>query len=121
MGDERRRLVERARDRFDVILLDTAPVLTTNDAAEVLGVSDYVILVVAAGQTSAESAARATELLERRGRAPLGAVLVGVRDVPNSSDYYYDDNDPYLERATKRKRRLRRDEVIEQLDPEPVR
>jgi Mrp family chromosome partitioning ATPase len=91
-----RRLVERARDRFDVILLDTAPILTTNDAAELLGVCDHVVLVVSSGNTRAEAAERATELLERRGRPPLGVALVGTRDVPNSSEYYYSDDDPYL-------------------------
>ena len=61
---------------------------------------DQVILVVSAGQTGAESAARASELLERRGRPPLGVALIGARDVPNSSEYYYDDDDPYLESST---------------------
>lgn len=99
-----RRLVERARERFDVILLDTAPILTTNDAAELLGVSDHVVMVVNAAETKAESAARASELLERRGLAPLGVALVGARDVPNASDYYYDDDDPYLEPSGRRRR-----------------
>ncbi len=102
-----RRLVTRARDRFDVILLDTAPVLTTNDAAELLTVADQVILVVSAGHTKADSAARATELLERRGRPPLGVALIGTRDVPNSSEYYYSDDDPYLVPSSRR-RKLRR-------------
>jgi len=101
-----RRLVEQARDRFDVILLDTAPVLTTNDAAELLPVVDQVVLVIAAGQTDADSAARAIEVLERRGHPPLGVALVGARDVPNSLEYYYDDHDPYLQ--PERRRRTRR-------------
>ena len=104
-----RRLVERARDRFDVILLDTAPILTTNDAAELLGVCDHVVLVVSAGNTKAEAAARATELLERRGRPPLGVALVGTRDVPNSADYYYSDDDPYLVSSSKAKKRRRKE------------
>lgn len=103
--EAQRRLVTRARDRFDVILLDTAPVLTTNDASELLSVVDHVVLVVAAGQTDADSAARATELLERRGCPPLGVALAGARDVPNSAEYYYDDDDPYLEPTSRRRRR----------------
>jgi Mrp family chromosome partitioning ATPase len=98
------RLVTRAMERFDVIILDTAPILTTNDAADLLGVSDHVVLVVNGSETSAESAARASELLERRGRAPLGVALVGARDVPNASDYYYEDGDPYLEPSRRRRR-----------------
>ncbi len=102
-----RRLVERARDRFDVVLLDTAPILTTNDAADLLGVADHVVLVVSSARTRAEAADRAAELLERRGRSPLGIALVGAREVPNASDYYYDDNDPYLEPGGRRRRRDR--------------
>ena len=122
-----RRLVKRARDRFDVILLDTAPVMTTNDAAELLPVADHVVLVVAAGQTTAESAARASEILERRGALPLGVAIIGARDMPNTSDYYYDDEDPYLERAdtdTSRRRRSERhaSEIpVDELDPAPAR
>lgn len=107
-----RRLVERARDRFDVILLDTAPILTTNDAAELLGVCDHVVLVVSAGNTKAEAAARAAELLERRGRPPLGVALVGTRDVPNSSEYYYSDDDPYLVASSSSKRRRRKQAAL---------
>ena len=102
-----RRLVERARDRFDVILLDTAPILTTNDAAELLAIADHVVLVVSSGNTKAEAAARATELLERRGRPPLGVALVGTREVPNSSEYYYSDDDPYLAASSKQRKRRR--------------
>jgi Mrp family chromosome partitioning ATPase/capsular polysaccharide biosynthesis protein len=113
-----RRLIERARERFDVILLDTAPILTTNDAADLLGVADHVVLIVNANATKAESAARASELLERRGRPPLGVALVGTRDVPNASDYYYDEDDPYLEPTNRR----RRDDIDIDLDrPDEVR
>ena len=59
--------------------------------------------------TKAEAAARATELLERRGRPPLGVALVGTRDVPNSADYYYSDDDPYLVSSSKAKKRRRGD------------
>ena len=113
-----RRLVERAMERFDVILLDTAPILTTNDAADLLGIADQVVLVVNSSVTKAESAARASELLERRGRAPLGVALVGARDVPNASDYYYDDDDPYLEPTGRRRR-----QVVDLTEPEvaPIR
>jgi Mrp family chromosome partitioning ATPase len=101
--------------------------MTTNDAAELLPVADHVVLVVAAGQTTAESAARASEILERRGALPLGVAIIGARDMPNTSDYYYDDEDPYLERAdtdTSRRRRSERhasETPVDELDPAPAR
>ena len=110
-----RELIERARSRFDIILLDTAPVLTTNDAADLLTVVDHVVMIVRSGNTSAEAAGRAVELLERRGKAPLGVALVGTRDVPSSADYYYDDGDPYLEPARRRgrRRKVRSEEILD--------
>ena len=124
--EAQRRLVRLARGRFDVILLDTAPILTTNDAAELLPVADHVVVAVAAGHTTAESAERAAELLERRGAPALGVAFIGVRDIPNSSEYYYDDDDPYLERVKLPRRRGRSDaddfEVTGgERDPAPVR
>ncbi len=115
-----RRLVDRAREHFDVILLDTAPILTTNDATELLTVADHVVLVVSAGHTKAEAAARATELLERRGRPPLGVALIGTRDVPNSSEYYYSDDDPYLVQSKRRNRGRRRSEQRSPSEPDAV-
>ncbi len=94
-----RRVIERARDRFDVILLDTAPLLTTNDATDILESADQVVLVVSTGRTTRESADRAVELLERRNAPTLGVVLIGARDVPNAREYYYDGDDPYLTKA----------------------
>lgn len=93
-----RKVIERARHRFDTVLLDTAPLLTTNDAADVLSVVDMVVLIVHAGRTTREAAERAAELLARR-RAPLiGIVLVGARDMANSY-YYYEGDEGYLRRA----------------------
>ena len=65
-----RRLVQRAMDRFDVILLDTAPILTTNDAADLLGVADHVVLIVNASETKAEAAARALGTARAPGSRP---------------------------------------------------
>ncbi len=97
-----RRVIERARDRFDVILLDTAPLLTTNDAADVLSSADHVVLVVSTGKTTREAADRAVELLERRAASILGVTLIGAREVPNAREYYYDGDDPYLQRSGRR-------------------
>jgi len=110
-----RELIKRARSRFDVILLDTAPVLTTNDAADLLIEVDHVVMIVRSGNTSAEAADRAVELLERRGKAPLGVALVGTRDVRSSADYYYDDGDPYLEPSRRRghRRKVRPEETLD--------
>jgi cellulose biosynthesis protein BcsQ len=84
-----RQVIRNARDMFDVVLLDTAPILTTNDATEVLNIADQVVIVAKAGKTHREAADRAAELLERRGAPVVGAVLVGATDIPTARYYYY--------------------------------
>ena len=84
-----RQVIRNAREMFDIILLDTAPLLTTNDATEVLSVADQVAIIAKTGKTHKEAADRAAELLERRGAPVIGIVLVGATDVPTSRYYYY--------------------------------
>lgn len=87
-----RQVIRNAREMFDLVLLDTAPLLTTNDATEVLSVADQIVIVAKAGKTHKEAADRAAELLERRGGPVVGVVLVGATDVPTSRYYYYGDS-----------------------------
>ena len=82
-----RQVVAAARGRFDVILLDTAPLLTANDAIDMVGSADLVLLVARSEETSFDNATRAADLLNRLD-APLGGVvLTGVKG--GSNDYYY--------------------------------
>ena len=82
-----RQVINTARGRFDVILLDTAPLLTANDAAELVGSADILLLVARSEMTSFDAADRAVELLTRLD-APLGGVVLsGMKAVSN--DYYY--------------------------------
>jgi Mrp family chromosome partitioning ATPase/capsular polysaccharide biosynthesis protein len=84
-----RRLIENAHEHFDYVLLDTAPILTTNDASELLPVTDMVVMICRSGKTTRESADRAAELLERFEAPVIGAALVGATDSPASQYYYY--------------------------------
>jgi Mrp family chromosome partitioning ATPase len=84
-----RRVVEAARGIFDVILLDTAPLLSTNDANELIGVADLVVLVAKANRTTRPNAYRATEVLRRLEATVAGVALVGATHVPSAQYYYY--------------------------------
>jgi len=82
-----RQAIAAARTRFDVIVLDTAPMLTANDAIEAVGSTDLVLLVARNEMTTTDKARRSMEILTRL-EAPLGGVvLVATDDAP--SDYYY--------------------------------
>jgi Mrp family chromosome partitioning ATPase/capsular polysaccharide biosynthesis protein len=84
-----RQVVASARSRFDVILLDTAPLLTANDAVDMVSSADLVVIVARSEETGFESATRASELLNRLD-APLGGViLTAVKGGSNEYYYYY--------------------------------
>jgi capsular exopolysaccharide synthesis family protein len=84
-----RQVIAAARSRFDVIILDTAPILTANDAIEVVGSADLVVLIARAEVTTSDNAERTTEILTRV-EAPLGGiVLVGSSESTNDYYYYY--------------------------------
>ena len=72
---ELRRTIDRWRDEFDIVVLDTPPILTTNDAADLLDVADAVVLVLRAGQTRTGPARRVVSLLNRFRADVLGVVL----------------------------------------------
>lgn len=90
---EQRKLAEAARKHFDVVVLDTAPVLSTNDALDVLPVADQVVVVARAGRTTDEAADRAAEKLERLGAPVAGVILVGASSSAGSRYYYYYEPD----------------------------
>jgi capsular exopolysaccharide synthesis family protein len=89
-----RHVIAAARGRFDVILLDTAPLLTANDALEVVGAVDLVLLVAQTSLTTRDNAQRVTELLGRVDAAMAGVVLIGTADTSNSEYYYYYQRTP---------------------------
>jgi len=92
-----KRLIAFARMHYDVVLLDTAPFLTTNDASDLLVDTDSVIMVVRCGKTRKEAARRAAELLFRLEAPLLGTVFTDSADAPSAEYYYHyylDDTEP---------------------------
>ena len=83
-----KKVIQRCRGDYDVLLLDTAPFLTTNDASELLPETDSVLLVIRSGKTRREAAARTAELLRRLQSSLLGVVFNGSNDSP-AAEYYY--------------------------------
>jgi Mrp family chromosome partitioning ATPase/capsular polysaccharide biosynthesis protein len=97
-----RTVVDSARNHFDVIVLDTAPLLTANDAVEIVSSADLVLLVARFQSTRADNATRAMELLNRVQAPVAGVVVVGT---PEDSGAYY-----YYQYRTRRRDRARRAE-----------
>lgn len=83
-----RSVIKKAMNFYDLILIDTAPLLATNDAVDLLDLVDDVVLVMRAGKTTMHAADRAAEVLDRRRAHVLGIAITDV-DARHSADYYY--------------------------------
>lgn len=84
-------LIDKWRDEFDIVFLDTPPMLTTNDATDLLSAADHVLLVIRSGQTRTVAAERVAALLSRFSAPVLGTILNGcsVADMDAYYGYYY--------------------------------
>ena len=92
-GERMRDLLVTLRERFDVVLIDTPPVLVTADAA-LMGVqADGVVIVVRAGKSERQAARHAVEQIVHVGGRMLGAVLndpdARTPRYGRYGDYYY--------------------------------
>jgi len=81
-----RSLLEKLGETFDVIVLDTPPVLPVADSAILASLADGVLLVVRAGQTDRRAAQLAVQQLQDVDARILGAVL----NDPNEQVQLYD-------------------------------
>lgn len=81
------RLLPRLVAGYDLVLVDTPPVLAVTDAAVLAPLVDGAILVARSGVTRTDMLREAKEALERTGVRLLGAVLNGLK--PETDGYYY--------------------------------
>jgi tyrosine-protein kinase Etk/Wzc len=89
-GTRMRILLRELQEQFDIIVLDTPPVLATADASIVASLTDGVLLVVRAGTTDKNAAQRAYQQLSNVGARVVGTVLNDPGgEVAKEGDYYY--------------------------------
>jgi capsular exopolysaccharide synthesis family protein len=81
-------LLRSARTYADVVILDTAPLLATDDASVLVPLVDDVVLLCRSGRTSVEAAQRARQLLDRLNAPVIGVVLNGAMQLPSARSYY---------------------------------
>ena len=82
------RVLDVLKERADIVLLDSPPVVAVSDAAILATKVDGVLLVVSAGQTKRESVQAARAMLEKVNANLLGAVLMNVA-LDSSLERYY--------------------------------
>ena len=87
LGSQRmREVLAEARERFEVVLFDSPPLLAVTDAAVLSTIVDGTILVVRTGATTRQAVRRATSLLRVVHSRVLGAVL---NDIDSKAGSYY--------------------------------
>jgi polysaccharide biosynthesis transport protein len=69
-----RRIIEQAKERYDIVVIDTGPILGSIEASLACSAADGVILALGRGQQRAQ-ADRAVELLQSIGAQLLGVVF----------------------------------------------
>lgn len=82
-------LIELAKNEFDVIILDTPPVLAVTDSQILSNYADGVVLVVSSGKTETDAAKRAKDLLVSAKAKILGVVLNNKKQAESNYYYYY--------------------------------
>jgi succinoglycan biosynthesis transport protein ExoP len=88
-SDQMRAVFDTLKDRFDVIIIDSPPVLPVSDALILTGYADAVLLVAAAGQTRRNELKRTAGKLAQANAPVLGIVLNKVTRENGYGGYGY--------------------------------
>lgn len=81
-------MLDQALETYDMILIDSPPVLVVTDAQILANLCDGTILVVKSGETSIEAAVKSKEMLLAASAKLLGTVL-NQKKIQDSHYYYY--------------------------------
>ena len=84
-----KKILEQLKDEYDVVVIDSPPVIPVTDAALLASIVDGVVLVLSQGQTRIDVAQKAVEQLKNVGARILGTVLNNVNTNGGSYYYYY--------------------------------
>jgi len=87
-SDRMREVLDLLEPHFDVLVLNSPPVMAVSDPVVLSRIADGTLLVVRALVTRREAARRALEILKRADARLLGAVL-NLVDVPRTGSSYY--------------------------------
>jgi capsular exopolysaccharide synthesis family protein len=87
-GSHMPEVLKYVRDNFDLVLIDTPPMLQIPDARVLGRMADKVIIVIRAGQTSRDAAVAARKRLTEDGTAVLGTILNEWNPKSGPAGYY---------------------------------
>jgi Mrp family chromosome partitioning ATPase len=85
-----KKLLEILKNKFEIILFDSPPVIAVTDAAIMSTMVDGIVLVIKAHQTHREAIKRAKSLLDNAEARIFGSLLNGVNiQKTYGTNYYY--------------------------------
>lgn len=96
-GQRMRSIFTQLAERFDLVLIDSPPVLPVADAMILTAYADAVLLIVGSGQTRRAEFARTAEKLAQANAPVVGVVLnkATAQDGYGGYGYGYGDYEPY--------------------------
>lgn len=81
-------MLDQVRGVYDLVILDTAPLLSVVDSLELLPHADGVLICVRAYQTTRDQARAGRAAIDRLPDIPIGLVVTGTRGI-HETDYGY--------------------------------
>ena len=81
-------LIDRAKEEYDVVIIDSPPVTAVTDAQIIARLCDGILLVVSSGRTQIDDAVKTKELLANTGTKVIGTVL-NNKKMKDNTYYYY--------------------------------
>ena len=80
---------DQIREVYDIVIIDSPPLLSVVDALDVLPLSDAVIMCLRTSRTTRDQARAARGALSQLPDRPTGIVITGVRDREEALQYGY--------------------------------
>lgn len=88
-SEQMKNVLQRAKEQYDYVLIDTPPVMPVTDALIVSRFVDGMILVIASGEVKVDLARDVKKQLQHAGANILGVVLNKVRSEHHGYGYGY--------------------------------
>jgi Mrp family chromosome partitioning ATPase len=82
------------REKYDFIVLDSAPILPVTDSLTLASLSDITLLIARLGVTEKSQLARSYQMLTRNGKHFVATVLNGLRASEDGYSSYFGYNNP---------------------------
>jgi capsular exopolysaccharide synthesis family protein len=98
VGSELTQMLEAASAKYDLVILDTPPILGFSEPLQIATAVDGVLIVALAGQTNRKALRTAVNMLTRLRANLLGVVLNGVNASTSDGYYYHYYHSKYYQR-----------------------